>query len=183
MPNLDDVLKDKKEKKKFVKKEYRAWNVDTLVNTDNINDQRVENDQTVGGSKPILQEDVEPSRKETSQVNAAADIRQPQEREINYAAYEKLNPKEEIFILSGLQKELFKYILNKVDTETFYTNAMISNELKESLSTSLATIKNAIVKLEKKGLIESFSKRGRGGFYKFKLDPHLYNIARKHLDV
>lgn len=36
MPNMDEVLKKKKDNKKFVKKEYRAWNLNQLLNPSEI---------------------------------------------------------------------------------------------------------------------------------------------------
>lgn len=90
--------------------------------------------------------------------------------------------REEVMVLMGLQKALFQFFLERIDTESFNTLPIQSEELEKHLKTTYAVVKNTIQKLEKKGLVFNLSKRGRGGFFKFHIEQDLYNFARRHFN-
>ncbi len=222
MPNIDDVLK--KKKKKFVKKEFRSWNMDELMTAPKDDDRGEgvsktpetsirENADIIENctpekkaspivevlveknvdilSKDVIQEKVEYTAKEKYLAQSKAVLSQTSNNEVVSTHEESHSPevkenllgqtkKEELMVLMGLQKLLFEHLLEKVDTETFNTLPLNAKELTEKLKTTYAVTKNTIKKLEKRGLIVNLSRRGRGGFFKFHIEPELYNFARRY---
>lgn len=195
MPKISDIL-DKQKDKKFTKKEYRPWNLsETLtsenkdaelapekpsVQTDIINEPvTIENEKK--GQKVVV-ETVQPEEVSSKALRESATLIPKAEKPNNFVKPDsiQLSVEDHLLQLSGRQKELLILIIrNLVDNKTLVTSPMYSENLVKQISTSLGTIKNAVRRLEGKGLIKSISKRARGGYYRFEATEEVIMIGQR----
>lgn len=192
MPKISEIIDQKDKKKKFTRKEYRPWNLSETLSSDNKEPKQVK--QTI---------EVEPAQDITKKINISEKkyaVPEKQEEHIKENQVKQLESKEvftqhayskpEILIssedlliqLSGRQKELFILVLrNLIDNKSLITTPMYSKDLIESINTSIGTIKNAVRRLESKGLIKSVSKRARGGHFRFEVSEEIISIGQRLL--
>ena len=188
MPNISDILDKNKDKKKFSKKEYRPWNLsETLSNSKEIEDEKIDLPVKINAIKKVKQEPVSQPAEESVEKaplknNSNPDVIQLENAETSFSYLEPTNLAVEDFLLqlSGRQKELLILIIrNLVDNKSLMTSPMYAQSLVEKISTSLGTIKSAVRRLESKGLVKSVSKRARGGYYRFELEEEVLNIGQR----
>lgn len=188
MPNISDILDKNKDKKKFSKKEYRPWNLsETLSNEKEVANEQIDYPVKVDPIKiakhePISQEPEESVQDVPLKSTSKTEVVQLEEAETSFSHIEPTNLAVEDFLLqlSGRQKELLILIIrNLVDNKSLITSPMYAQSLVEKISTSLGTIKNAVRRLESKGLIKSASKRARGGYYRFEVKEEIVNIGQR----
>lgn len=198
MPKITDILdKQKGSKKKFAKKEYRPWNLGETLTSENQSKEEV-----VSEKPPVqVEEKLEAAKKESPKVVEQV-VKEPIKTESENKKSEvekspvaqkveipsgfvkpdpaKVSVEDHLLQLSGRQRELLILIIRDlVDNKSLVTSPMYSENLVQQISTSLGTIKNAVRRLEGKGLIKSVSKRARGGYYRFEATEEVITIGQR----
>ncbi|MCS5712852.1 MAG: hypothetical protein AB7R69_05310 [Candidatus Babeliales bacterium] len=189
MPKISDLINQKDKKKKFTRKEYRPWNLSETLSKETTNQQiEPENDVVEEVVEKVLTkvESVIPSKvvgnsippslvkfeKQTDHKEPIANFVKPESID--------LTVEDHLIQLSGRQKELLILIIrNLIDNHSLITSPMYAQSLVEKINTSLGTIKNAVRRLEAKGLIKSISKRARGGYYRFEVREEVIQAGQR----
>lgn len=185
MPKISDLIRQKEKKQKFTRKEYRPWNLSETLSKENqeqeIPESNVVENKVVPAVAPVL---VDKVLQVQSQLSEPKLDKQLHSREVvsSFARPEKidLSVDDLLIQLSGRQKELLILIIrNLIDHHSLVTSPMYAQSLVEKISTSLGTIKNAVRRLEAKGLIKSISKRARGGYYRFEVREEVIQAGQR----
>jgi len=90
-----------------------------------------------------------------------------------------INPLEMELMLSGIASTVLLYLMGRVIDDTGVTAPVVIDEYQKQSSINLTSIRKAIQRLEKKGIIERFRiKNGRRGWTQYKICnyTHLKNI-------
>jgi len=192
MPDIDSLL-EKSSKKKFKKSSYRPWNYleeiekeeeekqqETIHKPSQIND-TVNQDQNISGKSNIPAEPQELKGKinaiENNQANNSALtpllIVDQEDRE------KPDSPLYSILRLSGHQKIIFTFILERCLSRGLLSSGMVTSETLTSITnTSLSMVNTSIQRLvDKKLVCRENGKRGRGGFYCFGLTQKVKDAA------
>lgn len=198
MPKISDILdKQKDKKRKFTKTEYRPWNLSETLTSEN------ESKEEIVSEKPPVQveEKIQTPKKEHQKV-AEQVVKESIKKELEDKKSEvekspvtqkveipsgfvkpdpaQVSVEDHLLQLSGRQRELLILIIRDlVDNKSLVTSPMYSENLVKQISTSLGTIKNAVRRLEGKGLIKSVSKRARGGYYRFEATEEVITIGQR----
>jgi hypothetical protein len=181
MPDILNLLKKTKDKKKFKKSNYRPWNfMDQieaeektpsleLINTNNGEEKRraTENKNLL----PIVSNDFQASE-EGSLKNV--DVKEKKIKK-TFSLNGNESNVDKVFRLYGYQKTLFFFIVDRCFSRGMLnTGAICNSSLAELLETSFRMVKTTIHRLVGKNLItREKGKRGRGGFYVFSIDESI----------
>jgi len=190
VPDIDFIL-EKSTKKKFKKSSYRPWNYMEEM-------QKEESQQ-----KPIVQSKIYIEKNSSAQAEVLEKQIIPEKIEKTIEVIEKpefkfINEKNEkideiylnykgqsnsplytILRLSGHQKLIFNFILEKCLTRNLLTTGIVTSEILINLTnTSLTMVNTSIQRLVEKGLVNRENgKRGRGGFYCFGIAREIKDAA------
>jgi len=208
MPTINQIIdKRKGSKKSFVKKEYRPYNMDKLIASeqevaqpekqDNTAESKIVKDVPVDGQIPGKQgektsvleggdEDVLSDR-----LNIAAPLKESKSLNLTpnqesfsvnhgFSTTLETSTEDALIQLSGRQKELLVLIIgNLIDNKSLVTSPIQSEKLIDTLGATAGTVKNTVRRLEAKGFIKSVSKRGRGGFYRFQSTEKVISAGQR----
>lgn len=186
MPKISDLIRQKEKNKKFTRKEYRPWNLSETLSKEN-------HDQESSEESNVIEEVVVPTvAPVVIEKIAHVDLRAPEvkvDKQVttkdvisSFTRPEQidLSVDDLLIQLSGRQKELLILIIrNLIDHHSLVTSPMYAESLVDKIKTSLGTIKNAVRRLEAKGLIKSISKRARGGFYRFEVREEVIQAGQR----
>ncbi|GEM_PF-2508907 len=206
MPDIASLL-EKTVKKKFKKSSYRPWNYMDEIEKEEKEEVKLEPIQPV--TEAIKAE--APAQKEEPPIDYAPQAEKkkfvappepqtifqpkpsiPEEEEnvahhaISYAnvlTKEQLaSPLYNILRLSGHQKKIFTFILERCVSRGLLSSGSITSDMLTSLTnTSLKMVNTSIQRLvEKKLLARENGKRGRGGFYCFGISQEVNDAAMEY---
>jgi hypothetical protein len=202
MPDID-ALMEKASKKKFKKSSYRPWNY-----LEEIEKEEEAKQQEIIVLPVLAVDNVDPDETEISELAIATDdhveaspldvIHTPEptimhavtsnepsvtaKENINInAVYQEdaANPLYTILRLSGHQKTIFAFILERCLSRGLLSSGVVTSEMLTSITnTSLSMVNTSIQRLVEKGLLfRENGKRGRGGFYCFGLSQSIKDAA------
>src|SRR6185437_13696552 len=192
MPDIDSLL-EKASKKKFKKSSYRPWNY-----MEEIQKEEQQQEHKIDSSNVSIEEDSTPNvelSKVTETVNVPKYATPQSERtqvqsSINESnkivSATSANQKEQtnsplyiILRLSGHQKTIFNFILERCVTRGLLSTGSVTSETLTSITnTSLTMVNTSIQRLvEKKIIHRENGKRGRGGFYSFGISQEIKDAA------
>ena len=197
MPDIDSLL-EKASKKKFKKSSYRPWNyMDEIqkeeeekqqqeeINVTELKQDTVNQLQTTKTDINILYIQ-EPKLNVPNAVKDSPPNVSVSENNLLIKDQTRENTKEQsvsplysILRLSGHQKIIFAFILERCLSRGLLSSGMITSETLTSIThTSLSMVNTSIQRLvDKKLVFRENGKRGRGGFYCFGLSPEVKNAA------
>lgn len=191
MPKISDIIDDtqKDKRKKFVRKEYRPWNLTETVSSSIQNEKKVQEpilsvEKDIESPAEILVSPIIEKNTQEKQVKVESDIRLPAVKPVTSNEFVRTDPdvlsiEETLIQLTGRQKELFIFILkNLIDNKSLITTPIYSASLIEAIPTTIKTISNAVRRLEAKGLVKSYSKRARGGYFRFEAREEVIQAGR-----
>lgn len=186
MPKISDLIRQKEKKKKFTRKEYRPWNLSETLSKETHDQELPEEDNVIEivdtpAVAPVLVDKVVHVESHLAEMKLDKQA-PPKEVTSSFTRPEKidLSVDDLLIQLSGRQKELLILIIrNLIDHHSLVTSPMYAQSLIEKIKTSLGTIKNAVRRLEAKGLIKSISKRARGGFYRFEVREEVIQAGQR----
>lgn len=186
MPKISDLIRQKEKNKKFTRKEYRPWNLSETLSKENDDHESSEESNAI---EEVVAPTVAPV---VIEKVAHVDLRAPEvkvdKQVLSKDVISSFTRPEQIDLsvddlliqLSGRQKELLILIIrNLIDHHSLVTSPMYAESLVDKIKTSLGTIKNAVRRLEAKGLIKSISKRARGGFYRFEVREEVIQAGQR----
>lgn len=192
MPKISDIIDDtqKDKRKKFVRKEYRPWNLTETVSSNIIKDEKkvqepiLLEEKVIESPAEILVSPIIEKNIQQKKVKVEPEIRLPAVQPVTSNDFIRTDPavlsiEDMLRQLSGRQKELFILILkNLIDNKSLITTPIYSVSLIEHIPTTLGTIKNAVRRLEAKGLVKSYSKRARGGYFRFEATEEVIHTGQ-----
>lgn len=186
MPKISDLIRQKEKNKKFTRKEYRPWNLSETLSKENDDHESSEESNAI---EEVVAPTVAPV---VIEKVAHVDLRAPEvkvdKQVLSKDVISSFTRPEQIDLsvddlliqLSGRQKELLILIIrNLIDHHSLVTSPIYAESLVDKIKTSLGTIKNAVRRLEAKGLIKSISKRARGGFYRFEVREEVIQAGQR----
>lgn len=180
MPSIENLLV--RGEKKFKKSSYRPWNyleeIQKEIKEDNLQNKAPE---------PIVVE----SKPKAKANKDTVSIPKPKNtiHQIVKKQFTKLKPNEpvekneslldQIFRLSGHQKALFQFIVDRcISRGELHTSAITGDILTNVTKTTLKMTKTTMQRLvSKKLIIRERGKTGRGGFYSFSISPGVREAA------
>lgn len=170
MPTIDEL--NNKNKKKFIKSEYRPWNYMGQIEQESNENKLEIKKESISSQLEIKSKlaPVKPTFLETRDNN--------QDQFIKYNEQSNLETTLDlIFRLTGHQKKIFIFIVEKCMSRGLLTSGVVNGDaLTELTGTTLKMAKTSIQRLEAKGLIiRENGKRGRGGFYLFSVTEIVRN--------
>jgi hypothetical protein len=194
MPDIDSLL-EKATKKKFKKSTYRPWNYMDEIQKE---EEEKHHHQEVANITELKHDAIPPINKTAVNIPSRPDTdaklnisNAPSDNLSNVSIVEnsqikdKLNeaspvsPLYSILRLSGHQKIIFAFILERCLSRGLLSSGMITSEMLTSITnTSLSMVNTSIQRLVDKKLVSRENgKRGRGGFYCFSLSPEVKDAA------
>jgi hypothetical protein len=202
MPTIDQLAH--KEKKKFVKSDYRPWNymeeIEKESNENQLEIKEESNQDLVTSVSPKISNQIDVDQKPIGsqlEINDVKDVRE----DISAAETTiKINtPDSEIkaihadssihettldtiFRLTGHQKRIFMFIFERCASRAMLSTGVIKGEiLSEITNTTKKMVKTSIQRLVGKNLIQrERGKTGRGGFYVFSLTALVRNATLEY---
>lgn len=172
MPTIEQLAE--KTKKKFVKSDYRPWNyMEEVEKESNSHHLEIKEDSNSDRAKIEI--------KETEQTDSRPDVNLITKQK----KYEQVDSQNDdttldsIFRLTGHQKKIFMFIVERCASRAMLTTGVIKGEIfSEITGTSSKMVKTSIQRLVGKKLIQrERGKTGRGGFYIFSLTELIRNAA------
>jgi GTP-sensing pleiotropic transcriptional regulator CodY len=183
MPKISDLIVEKEKKKKFVRKEYRPWNLSDTLSKETREYESLPESNVIEKVATIVEHDLKIVQSDSPSLAIKIDRQtNPKEHISSFIRPEKIDlTVDDLLIqLSGRQKELLILIIrNLIDHHSLVTSPIYAQFLVEKISTSLGTIKNAVRRLEAKGVIKSISKRARGGYYRFEVREEVIQAGQR----
>lgn len=198
MPDIDSLL-EKASKKKFKKSSYRPWNYmeeiqkeeeekqhqQEIVNITELKHDTVSEPQANKTDVYIPYNQEQKLNVPTIVKNSLPIIAASEDNLVTkYPTNEEKNgqtvsPLYSILRLSGHQKIIFAFILERCLSRGLLSSGMITSEMLTSITnTSLSMVNTSIQRLVDKKLVSRENgKRGRGGFYCFSLNPEVKDAA------
>jgi len=192
MPDIDSLL-EKASKKKFKKSSYRPWNY-----MEEIQKEEKQQEEDTSASQ-IVAENIsssEPVSFKKAEVNLEKEINIPEPKQVEIHSPEITVSKiEKVFVespklqtysplyiilrLSGHQKKIFNFILERCVARGLLSTGIVTSETLTSITnTSLTMVNTSIQRLVEKGIIQRENgKRGRGGFYCFGISQDVKDAA------
>jgi len=201
MPDINSLLETSK--KKFKKSSYRPWNY--MEEIEKEEEEKSKDNNTVNDHK-LVDHTPAPFR-EIKENNALvqdenliiSDFRKNSpnnavvpETNKNHSSLikndhvkQRVSPLYSILRLSGHQKTIFTFILEKCLSNDSLSSGTVSGEHLTSITnTSLRMVNTSIQRLvEKKLLLRENGKRGRGGFYSFSITQEVKSSAIEHRKI
>jgi hypothetical protein len=192
MPDIDSLL-EKSSKKKFKKSSYRPWNY-----LEEIEKEEGEKQQEPESAPALINAIVEPitiieNKPSVVQQDEVQNKANPIEKIIaitpptqvvtvfsDQEANEKhVSPLYSILRLSGHQKTIFVFILEKCLSRGSLSSGVVTSDMLINITnTSLSMVNTSIQRLvDKKLICRENGKRGRGGFYCFGLSQEVKEAA------
>ncbi len=170
MPSVEEILNGKK--KKFKKTNYRPWNF-----LEDADVKKIDSD-----SKEIEYHQEAPRRIEErkefkKKLQSNDTFQEDQQHYISTDTY-----LDQIGRLTGYQKKIFAYVLERCMSRGMLTTGMVTNEsLSQITSTSRQMVKTSISRLIEKGLIyREKGKSGRGGFFILRISEGIRAAGLEH---
>ena len=169
MPTIDELTN--KTKKKFVKSEYRPWNYMDTIDKESIGSQLEIIPESISNQLEITTE--EPNLKLVSDFTNKKEIILPVE------LVEQETTLDVIFRLTGHQKRIFLFIVDRCMSRGLLASGVIKGEtLVDITETTMKMVKTSIQRLVAKSLIiREKGKTGRGGFYTFRITEIIRNSS------
>ncbi|WP_133138133.1 hypothetical protein [Legionella rowbothamii] len=173
MPTIDQLAE--KSKKKFVKSDYRPWNYMDEVEKESNSIQLEIKEGSYGDEAIIKNKEGSPithNKTKTVKRNNTAKLE-------NAGPLKDETTLDAIFRLTGHQRKIFMFIVERCASRGMLTTGVIKGEvLSEITGTSSQMVKTSIQRLVSKDLIQrERGKTGRGGFYIFSLTELIRNAA------
>lgn len=184
MPDINSLLEISKNK--FKKSSYRPWNYMEEREKEEVKFNDLVNDNKT----KLLKEENNDSIQDTNLI--ASNIEKNNASEIAIIKTSKTQVKQEttnndsifysIFRLSGHQKTIFAFILEKcLSNDSLSSGAVSGEKLVSITNTSLRMVNTSIQRLVEKNLVfRENGKRGRGGFYSFRISQEVKSSAIEH---
>lgn len=188
MPDINSLME--KTKKKFKKSSYRPWNyLEEIEKEEEEKNQEKEN--VLPPQVPAIFDQSQLIENKSIPITQPLELKEPKKnlansfiKETSFIAnqinQEKLNsPLYSILRLSGHQKIIFSFVLEKSLSSGSLSSGIVTSEMLISMTnTSLSMINTSIQRLvDKKLLFRENGKRGRGGFYSFGLTQDVKDAA------
>ena len=180
MPQLDDILEKRKEKK-FIKKTYRPWDLSGESHINNAAEQAtieivnpsettaqekkidIESDNSIDNNKVSIREQIDsnPVTNRYQIDNDSITIREQLDNELGANSL-----KQTVIKLSGLQKNLVDFIFDIcIARESLETGPIETNLISKHLNTTYGTLKTTIHRLVERNIITRLpGKTARGGY-------------------
>ncbi len=198
MPDIDSLL-EKASKKKFKKSSYRPWNYMEEIQKEEeekhheqkvVNVTELKHDAVI--QPPVEKSDINIHDSQDTKLNISNTIENSlpkvavaESTQIKNELFEEkqetssVSPLYSILRLSGHQKVIFAFILERCLSRGLLSSGMITSEMLISITnTSLNMVNTSIQRLVDKKLVSRENgKRGRGGFYCFSLSPEVKDAA------
>lgn len=183
MPDINSLLETSK--KKFKKSSYRPWtymeeiekeekvNDRNLVNSDKISDNNTELFTAIKDNNELVQDEkIILSTFDKTKLNKVI-IEESNNAQVK--ENKKISPLYSILRLSGHQKTIFTFILDRcLSNDSLSTGTVSGENLVSITSTSLRMVNTSIQRLvDKKLVLRENGKRGRGGFYSFSISQEV----------
>lgn len=197
MPNINLLLETSK--KKFKKSSYRPWNYMEEIEKEEkekfkdnkINDHELKNhkpssfSEIIKDNTIIQDEDLNDSdfiKKIQHSSIISENNKNPELFIKNENEKQKFSPLYSILRLSGHQKIIFTFILERCLSNDSLSSGIVSGEHLTSITkTSLRMVNTSIQRLvDKKLVLRENGKRGRGGFYNFSIRQEVKSSAIEH---
>jgi len=196
MPDIDSLL-EKASKKKFKKSSYRPWNYMEEIQKEEeekyhqqevTNVTELKHDAVIQPAKPDINiPDIQDTKLNISNTikESLPKVALTESNQIKNELREEkqetssVSPLYSILRLSGHQKTIFAFILERCLSRGLLSSGMITSEMLTSITnTSLSMVNTSIQRLvDKKLVFRENGKRGRGGFYCFGLSPEVKDAA------
>ncbi|GGI90854.1 hypothetical protein GCM10007966_19430 [Legionella impletisoli] len=176
MPTIDE-LSNKSSKRKFKKSDYRPWNYMDEFEKESNGNQKGTKEKSTDNQLEIKRE----SRDNYSN-GAILETTQTKETKVKGSSetlYDAETALDTIFRLTGHQKKIFLFIVERCMSRGMLTTSVIKGEtLVDITNTTIKMVKTSIQRLVGKDLIiREKGKTGRGGFYSFRIIEVVRNAA------
>lgn len=198
MPDINSLLETSK--KKFKKSSYRPWNYMEEIEKEEeekFKDNNTVNEHKLSNHKPSSLSEIKEDNSLTQDENLIiSDFRKKISDNVvisetnknsqlfmkNEHEKQKVSPLYSILRLSGHQKLLFTFILERCLSNDSLSSGTVSGEHLTSITnTSLRMVNTSIQRLvDKKLVLRENGKRGRGGFYSFSIRQEVKSSAIEH---
>lgn len=191
MPLIDDLIH--KKTKKFVKKEYRPWNDESLISEMPANNETVKVNDLVTSSidtNEIISVNFETVQKIENKNLEEKEVVSPKVGGKNPELVQTPNTSKEFNIerfargLYGLQRLMLQTIIENISScegGVAITNPLTYADLSMKVKSSPNSIKTAMYRLKEAGVIEVFEyKPGKGGYTCYKVKEVIYNFFQQY---
>lgn len=192
MPKLDDIMLNRP-KKKFVKKEYRPWDLkgegtaepeqNNLEKKATISESDKKTANSVVDIKPKITDSVEKVTKREQKGNKKVtpvelEVKNNDIPVINQRVIKNTDVKSLALALTGIQKLIVEFIVYICSVNNSnQTGPILTIDVADYANTSVQSIKTSIVRLAKKGIIERLSgKRAAGGYINLYVSDEVKDI-------
>jgi len=173
MPDINSLLENSK--KKFKKSSYRPWNYMDEIDKEESKDIEYINDGSTDNKikvEEIKKHDYAPNKETKENISNNVNLEYSQQSD---RSEDKINHFYSISRLTGHQKSIFFFILEKCLSNDSLSSGIVNGESLVSITnTSLRMVNTSIQRLvDKKLILRENGKRGRGGFYNFSLNKEV----------
>lgn len=191
MPTLDELTN--KTKKKFIKSDYRPWNYMEEFDKESNSNQLEVTKESIGNlgesnkksirNQPQIIEVEKKSKIVPNLIDSTNKVvppkKQHEETSIEAIAIDIETTLDIIFRLTGHQKKIFMFIVDRCMSRGMLVTGVIKGEtLAEITTTTMKMVKTSIQRLVGKSLIiREKGKTGRGGFYTFRIIEMVRNAT------